>query len=284
MKNQELGKTYKDGEIICREGEEGKNMYIVQSGKVKVSRNLPHGVLPLTTLKPGDVFGEMALFDHKVRSATVEAVGEAVVLGIDKKRFFAKASKDPTLVFNILERLSNRVRTLNDTLSRLKESRNDMLGSFSDIDEICRQILKEARSSIKADNGSVMLLDKNIKALSISAAFGSKADLKAELKEGKGIAGNVLTTGNIELVNNISADPRFIPGQIEFENLLCAPIKGKDGVVGVVNLSRNYGNPFNSDEAKMLKAISGYASIAIENTKLFSEIGDILDNIRPGVV
>jgi len=241
-------------------------------------------LLPLTTLRPGDVFGEMALFDHKVRSATVEAVGEAVVLGIDKKRFFAKASKDPTLVFNILERLSSRIRNLNDTLSRLKESRNEMLGQFSDIGEICNHILEEVSSSIKADNGSVMLLDEDIKALRISAAFGSEADQKTELKQGEGIAGNVLTTGNIELVHNISSDPRFIPGQIKFENLLCAPIKGKNGVVGVVNISRNYGNPFNSEDSKMLKAISGYASIAIENTKLFSELGDILDNIRPGAV
>ena len=69
----------------------------------------------------GEIFGEIALFDHMPRSATVKAVGEAVVLSIDKKGFFAKASKDPTLVFNILEGMSKRIRDLTHELSKYKK-------------------------------------------------------------------------------------------------------------------------------------------------------------------
>ena len=118
MKESELGKTYNDGEIICREGEEGKSMFVIQSGTVEVSRKLPEGEMMLGAMTKGDIFGEMALFDHMPRSATVKAKGEAVVLQIDKKGFFAKASQDPTLVFNILEGMSRRIRALTVELSK----------------------------------------------------------------------------------------------------------------------------------------------------------------------
>jgi len=121
MKESNLGKTYNDGEIICHEGDEGKNMFVVQSGKVDVIKKGPLGELKLGTLTKGKIFGEMALFDHKPRSATVRAVGEAVVLSIDKKGFFAKASTDPTLAFNILEGMSERIRDLDRELSNYKK-------------------------------------------------------------------------------------------------------------------------------------------------------------------
>jgi CRP/FNR family cyclic AMP-dependent transcriptional regulator len=122
MKESELGKTYKDGEIICSEGEEGKSMFVIQSGTVEVLKKLPEGEMVLRTMTRGEIFGEIALFDRKPRSATVKAKGEAVVLSVDKKGFFAKAGKDPTLAFNILEGMSRRIRKLTGELSKYKEN------------------------------------------------------------------------------------------------------------------------------------------------------------------
>jgi CRP-like cAMP-binding protein len=121
MKESELGKTYNDGEIICREGEEGKSMFVIQSGTVEVSKQQPEGEMVLRTMTKGEIFGEMALFDRMPRSATVKAKGEAVILSIDKKGFFAKASKDPTLAFNILEGMSRRIRALTGELSKYND-------------------------------------------------------------------------------------------------------------------------------------------------------------------
>ncbi len=279
MKKREIGKTYKNGEIICREGEEGKNMFVIQSGKVKVTKNVPDGEVTLTTLKEGEIFGEMALFDRLPRSATVKAAGEAVVLSVDKKGFFAKASKDPTLAFNILEGMSGRIRTLNDQLTRLKKNREEIMGSFVDIGETGNLILEEVKQSIKADNGSVMLLDERKKVLKIASAFGTEAIQKTELKEGAGIAGDVIKTGKIELINNISADPRFIPGQMKFETLLCAPLKSKNKIIGVINLSNSHGNFFNLDDLKLLRVLAIYASNAIENARVLSKTERIADSI-----
>jgi CRP-like cAMP-binding protein len=124
MKEGELGKTYKDKEVICCEGDKGNSMFVIQSGKVDVIKNLPEGEIKFTTLSKGDIFGEMSLFDRMPRSATVRAVGEAVVLSVDKKGFFAKASRDPTLAFHILEGMSKRIRALDNELSRYRKDHN----------------------------------------------------------------------------------------------------------------------------------------------------------------
>ncbi len=122
MKENEIGKMYKDGEIICREGDEGKSMFVIQSGTVEISKKLPEGEMMLRTMTKGEIFGEIALFDRMTRSATVKALGDAVVLSVDKQGFFAKACKDPTLTFNILEAMSKRIRELTRELSKYKEN------------------------------------------------------------------------------------------------------------------------------------------------------------------
>lgn len=279
MKNCDLGKEFKDGEVICKEGDEGKSMFVIQSGKVKVTKNVADGEITLTTLKEGEIFGEMALFDHMTRSATVKAEGDAVVLSVDKKRFFTKVSKDPTLAFKILLGMSGRIRSLNNDILKFKKSRNEFLGTFADMSNTGDLILKEVQQSIKADNGSVMLLDETKKVLKIMAAFGSEAPKKTELKEGSGIAGDVVRTGKIELINNISADPRYRPGQMKIDTLLCAPLKNRNIIMGVINLSNSNGNFFNLDDLKLLRVFSSYAAIAIENARLFSRTERIAESI-----
>ncbi len=279
MKESELGRLYNDGEIICREGDEGSNMYVIQSGKVEVFKKVPDGELSLKILNAGEIFGEMALFDRLPRSATVRAVGETRILSIDKKGFFSKVSKDPTLAFNILESMSKRIRMLNDELSKFKKKRDEILGTFVDLKETCKLILEEVKHSIKSDNGSVMLLDEKKNVLKIVAAFGIDANKKTELKAGAGIAGDVVKTGKIELINNISADPRFEHGEMKIETLLCAPLKSRHRIFGVINLSNSQGNYFNLDDLKLLRVLAIYASIAIENARLFSMTERISDAV-----
>lgn len=123
MKESELGRLYRDGEIICNEGDAADSMYVIQSGKVEVMKKTATGAVTLATLNKGDFFGEMSLFDRQPRSATVKASGDARILRIDKKGFFTRASEDPSFAFNILQGMSRRIRSLDNELSKLKESR-----------------------------------------------------------------------------------------------------------------------------------------------------------------
>ncbi|MBP2682519.1 MAG: hypothetical protein H6Q79_558 [Deltaproteobacteria bacterium] len=114
-----LGKVYKPGEVIVRQGDAGDCMYVVQSGKVEVIKEKDGKEVRLAELVEGDFFGEMALFEKgAVRSATVRPVGEVRVLSVDKKVFLRKIHDDPSLAFRILQKMAGRIRELNNEMMR----------------------------------------------------------------------------------------------------------------------------------------------------------------------
>ncbi|MBF8264232.1 MAG: hypothetical protein HW384_96 [Dehalococcoidia bacterium] len=116
----ELGKIYKEGENIVRQGEAGDCMYVIQAGKVEVVLERPDSNVRLAVLESGDIFGEMSLFSRTVRSATVRALTETRVLTVDKKGFLRRVHEDPSLSFRILQKMSERIRKLNDDVAALK--------------------------------------------------------------------------------------------------------------------------------------------------------------------
>ncbi len=120
MKSSALGRTYADKECIIRQGEAGDCMYVVQMGKVEVVREEGGAEVSLAVLDEGDFFGEMALFEKEVRSATVRSLGESCVLTVDRKTLVGRVQEDPSLAFNILRTLSSRIRKLNAELVRAK--------------------------------------------------------------------------------------------------------------------------------------------------------------------
>lgn len=116
MESEALGKKYADGEVIVRQGEVGDCMYVIQAGKVEVYQREGDKELRLAVLSEGDVFGEMALFEREVRCATLRALGEVRVLTVDKKTFLRRVHEDPSLAFSILQKMSRRIRELNNAL------------------------------------------------------------------------------------------------------------------------------------------------------------------------
>lgn len=279
MKEGELGKGYSDDEVIFREGEKGERMYVIQSGKVKITKEMPSGEITIATLESGEVFGEMALFSRQPRCATARALGDTRILSVDKKKLFSTISSDPTLVFKILESMSVRLRKIDEEFAILKKGKLDILHVCIDVDETCNLIIKEARNIITAENGSIMLLDEEKELLSIKAAFGSESEPKVRFSLGKGIAGDVLRTGRSELVNKVYIDPRFIPGAKRIESLICIPLKWKDQIFGVLNMSNSSDKLFSLDDLKLLHSLSVYASMAIQNAKSFSNLKNATEDV-----
>jgi len=95
--NIALEETHEDGEVIFKEGNSGDWVYVVLSGAVEVSKAVDGIRFVLSILKPGEVFGELALIGAVKRSATTRAVGRTTV-GIIDRRFldteFNKLSTD----------------------------------------------------------------------------------------------------------------------------------------------------------------------------------------------
>ncbi|MFH1177731.1 MAG: cyclic nucleotide-binding domain-containing protein [Acidobacteriota bacterium] len=120
MESEALGKSYPDGEVIIKEGETGDRMFVIQKGAVDVSRRIDGRDVSIARLTAGDVFGEMAIFEREVRSATVRAAGEVRLLSIDRAGFLRKVHEDPSLAYRVLQQLSRRIRQLSEELARLK--------------------------------------------------------------------------------------------------------------------------------------------------------------------
>lgn len=279
MSGGEIGKVYSSGEVICREGEQGDVMYVIQSGKVKITKKTSSGEVEIAVLGSGEIFGEMALFDRLSRSATATSMGEARVLSVDKKKFFSSISRDPTTVFKILESMSQRIRTLDEDLLRLKREKGELLKECLSVEVTGELILEKAKNLVAAENGSVMLLDEDGKKLFIKAAFGKEADVKTQLSVGEGLAGDVLRTGRAVLVNDVSTDSRFVPGEIRVHSLICVPLKCRDHTFGVINLSSTSERLFNVDELKVLDSMATYAALAIEQAESFAKLDSATDEV-----
>jgi CRP/FNR family transcriptional regulator, cyclic AMP receptor protein len=106
------------GEIVFREGDASTTCYIVRSGRARAVREHPDGrQLALATFGPGDIFGELAMFDDERRSATIEAVEPLevlAILGIDMRRLMEQR---PRLAIALAAALSRRLRATNERLA-----------------------------------------------------------------------------------------------------------------------------------------------------------------------
>jgi len=120
MTTGSLGKEYQGGEIVVRQGEEGDCMFVILDGEVEVFSETSDKLVRLAVLEKGDFFGEMAIFQREVRTATVRTITETRLLTIDKKTFLRRIEEDPSLAFRIVETLSKRIHKVNKALVALK--------------------------------------------------------------------------------------------------------------------------------------------------------------------
>ncbi len=115
-----LGKVYRKGDTIIRQGESGDCMYVIQLGQVEVVQEMDGEEIRLAELHEGDFFGEMAIFEREVRSATVRSLGDSSVLTVDKKNFLRRIQEDPSLAFRLVQSMSGRIRKMSETVTGLR--------------------------------------------------------------------------------------------------------------------------------------------------------------------
>ncbi|HEX8977742.1 MAG TPA: Crp/Fnr family transcriptional regulator [Solirubrobacteraceae bacterium] len=112
-------RTFQGGEAIFHEGDESDTCYVVRSGHVRAVREHTDGrTLTLATLGPGDIFGELAIFDEERRSATVEALDDLEVVGILGADMRRMLRRHPDIAVKLLAALSRRLRETNERLTR----------------------------------------------------------------------------------------------------------------------------------------------------------------------
>ena len=103
----------RDGEVIFAEGDTGRQMYIVASGRVRVTVGQGDQEVTLGVIERGDFFGEMALLEALPRSANAYAVGETRLVVIEPGALLLRIRRDPTFAIEMLHQLSGRLRQSN---------------------------------------------------------------------------------------------------------------------------------------------------------------------------
>lgn len=110
-------KDFNDKQYIFREHESGQEAFIVKSGRVEIFKTVIEDSvtthIPLGVLKPGTMFGEMALIDNKPRMASARAKGPVTVLVVSQQQFSAMLEPVNPFVRKLLEILANHVRGAN---------------------------------------------------------------------------------------------------------------------------------------------------------------------------
>ena len=139
MASKDLGeRDYAKWETIVREGEMGTEMFIIQEGRVVVTKKIGDNEVFLATLERGDFFGEMSLLESVPRTATVRAIAPSRLVAIQAGELLMKFRRDPTFAFEMLQRMSSRIRQLNEQVAQLMQ-----------LDQISREELQKL--SLKAE-------------------------------------------------------------------------------------------------------------------------------------
>jgi CRP-like cAMP-binding protein len=110
---------FQPGQAVFREGDQSDTCYIVREGHARAVRSHGDGrTITLATFGPGDIFGELAMFEDERRSATVEAIepiSVVAVLGGDMRRLMIE---HPEISTRLVIALGRRLREMNERLSR----------------------------------------------------------------------------------------------------------------------------------------------------------------------
>ena len=114
-----FGKRFPLGTVLFREGDRGEEMFILQSGKVKISKKIRGVEKTLATLEKGEFFGEMAILNDKPRSASAETIEDCDMLVIDRKTFETLLRSNVEIAIRFIKRLADRLRETNDQMEAL---------------------------------------------------------------------------------------------------------------------------------------------------------------------
>jgi len=110
--------AFPSSHTIFTQGQEGRSLYIVVSGKVRVHINTQE----LVQLEQGACFGEMSLFDAEPRSASVTTLAPSECLVLTQQQLYEAIEETPGIAMNIIRLLSRRIRELNQKMNAMQSS------------------------------------------------------------------------------------------------------------------------------------------------------------------
>ncbi|MFL5349959.1 MAG: Crp/Fnr family transcriptional regulator [Hyalangium sp.] len=116
---QRFGKEFPKGTVLFNEGEPGKDMFVLQSGRISISKKVRDVEKVLAVLGPGEFFGEMAIISNKPRNATATVMEDAKLLVIDPKTFEAMIRGNAEIAVRMIKKLAERLSEADSQIENL---------------------------------------------------------------------------------------------------------------------------------------------------------------------
>jgi diguanylate cyclase (GGDEF)-like protein len=198
------------------------------------------------------------------------------------------SARDMQLLNLLAERISHRLQQLRGPqpapeASALHSKELNRLLAMKKPQELCRCILEDAVTLVPANKASLMLLSSNGSKLHLLASIGMNQAMAADLcvPADRGIAGQVLQSGQPLLVEDLEQDPRInntARPRFESKSLLCLPLTTEDQHHGVISLAdRQNGQPFTQQDLELLTRLAGPSALLIERLRNRRQINQLLD-------
>jgi CRP/FNR family transcriptional regulator len=142
-------RRFEPGEVVFREGDASDTCYIVREGQARATHEHGDGrTITLATFGPGDIFGELAMFEDELRSATVEATAPTTVVGVLGPDMRALMREHPEIATRLVIALGRRLREANERLSRQ---------SFQTVQSRVAMVLSELAAEAGGGSGEVLV-------------------------------------------------------------------------------------------------------------------------------
>jgi len=171
-KKGDLGRPYKDGEVIARQNEMSGTLYVVQGGKVQVVLESDYGKEVIELLRPGRMFGAVSVITKDPYPASYVAKGEARVISIDHELFMQRLHEDPSFCYHLMEELAGDILSLHRELDN-QAVRDSLTRTFirRKFDELIRKEL--SRSARQNTDVSIALFEID-NCMKINAQYGNE--------------------------------------------------------------------------------------------------------------
>ncbi|RMG13229.1 MAG: Crp/Fnr family transcriptional regulator [Deltaproteobacteria bacterium] len=114
-----FGREVPAGTVLFREGEAGREMYVIHAGKVRITKTVRGQEKELAVLGQGEFFGEMSILNNKPRSATATVIEDARLLVLDPKTYETMLRNSTEIALRMVKRLAERLQEADDVIENL---------------------------------------------------------------------------------------------------------------------------------------------------------------------
>jgi len=261
---------YREGEVIVKEGTPGEAFYIVESGRVLITKKTEEKEdKVLAILEEGDFFGEMSLLDRGPHSADARAMGDTGIIVIERRLFENMLKTDYRTATNLLlaisKILSERLRSSTEELVALYET-GKIIGSSEDLQELISRTFKVLLDATGSSSGLFMLKNQFTGQMEIRDSRAVKG-IEDKLVQ------SLLADSAGSLVNNLEQNEEIkgkIRAEVKIASFISSPLKTRERVIGFILLGKEFPGGYEKRNLSLLFAVSNQIATAVENA-IFSE-------------